>query len=471
MAFTTISEQPSAAHRRAPSGNGAKPVDYEQTLLSIRQARDTVLARNLELTRQLAVAEDRIAELEDDRDSANSARDAALALSQDLSTKGDELRGKLADALDEIATLRLNGRASPPQSAAGEALSSDEIAALQHKVAELEEAARLAAAQHEKALAMLTEQLAGTQRARDIAVAAVTNAQKQIEHLNADRKTLRAQFDSEKATLEARLAAAEAQLSTIADSGEPAHLPPDTAVLAAAPADVLDATESSISLAAMRAYLETLEAAPDNLDILEELDERLHEYAARGGAAGCAAIARFASACGELTRWLRKAPRKVSVTLPALRDALDLLHELSTDAVGTSLPDPAGAIVYSVDDDVDNCECIAMALEKIALQTRYSINPQIALEELSEGSCDLIILDVDLPGMSGIDLYTHIRKLPHHAGTPVVFLSGLMSTRERIDALEGGRRIFVPKPYNLNELGVMALAMILRTRLAQVEAA
>jgi DNA-binding response OmpR family regulator len=117
---------------------------------------------------------------------------------------------------------------------------------------------------------------------------------------------------------------------------------------------------------------------------------------------------------------------------------------------------------------VDNCECIAMALEKATLQTRYAIKAEVSLAELAKQPCDLIILDVDLGGdADGFDLYARIRKLKHHRKTPVLFVSGLSGTPARIAKLTGERDAFVQKPYNLNELTLHALSAILKHRLAQ----
>ena len=146
-------------------------------------------------------------------------------------------------------------------------------------------------------------------------------------------------------------------------------------------------------------------------------------------------------------------------------DAVDLLCELSKSGGAQKVADPAGALVYSVDDDVDNCECVAMSLEKMALQTRYAIKPEVALADLAAGPFDLIILDVDLPGMDGFDLSERIREFAHHRTTPIIFLSGLMSAKARLETLPGGSHAFVAKPYNLNELAVNALGMILKARL------
>ena len=444
--------------------------DSEKALLSIRQARDTVLARNLELTGKLAAAEDRVSELEDEREAADKARDAALQLVRDLSQTSDELREKALSLGSENSALQQAKRDAEHEvenarKACTEAPSASELDEVRSNLADTEAASTLLKKQFEKNVETLTAQLAAAVRARDIAVGAVTNAQRQIERLSTERKTLRTQLDADRATFEARLAHIESLLPAHESApSEPISQPLPTEC--AAPAEDAEST-----VAAMRACIESLATEPENRELLEDLDERFHEYAASAGGIGRAALARFSSACGEFTRWLRKTPRKIPAALDPLRDAVGLLHELSKSGGAEKVADPAGALVYSVDDDVDNCECVAMSLEKMALQTRYAIKPEVALADLAAGPFDLIILDVDLPGMNGFDLSARIREFAQHQTTPIIFLSGLMSAKARLETLPGSSHIFVAKPYNLNELAVIALGMILKARLNAVSAA
>ena len=208
-------EVESALHGRRPT-----PEDSEKALLSIRQARDTVLARNLELTGKLAAAEDRVSELEDEREAADKARDAALQLVRDLSQTSDELREKALSLGSENSALQQAKRDAEHEiesarKACTEAPSASELDEVRSKLADTEAASALLKKQFEKNVETLTAQLAAAVRARDIAVGAVTNAQRQIERLSTERKTLRTQLDADRATFEARLAHIESLLPAV----------------------------------------------------------------------------------------------------------------------------------------------------------------------------------------------------------------------------------------------------------------
>jgi DNA-binding response OmpR family regulator len=122
--------------------------------------------------------------------------------------------------------------------------------------------------------------------------------------------------------------------------------------------------------------------------------------------------------------------------------------------------------VYVVDDDVNNCEGITMAMEKMALKMRYAVTSEIALNELTAGPCDLIILDMDLSGMNGFRLFTLVRAIGHHEKTPVIFLSEMTGNKARVAEPRGNAHAFVSKPCDLNTLGLISLCMILKARLA-----
>lgn len=442
--------------------------ELEKALVSIRQARDMVIARNLEISGELGRTRDLVTEMEGERDAADHDRDAALQLAQDLSRQNDGFRGRAHSLAEENAALL--GKLREAEEAARERppvtstpivdvdVGSDD---LRRELAEAEAMNQLLKSQHAKHAATLGAELASAQRARDIAVASVTNAQRQGERLAGERRNLQTQIDSENANFAARIAQLESQLQNAAPA------PVDPIAESVDPSGSFVTHDGSVTTALIRSCIESLFEDPTNRATLDELDERFHGCAASASGLGHGAIARFSSACGELTRWLCKTPRKVEATLPTLRDAVEILASLSSLSRPEEISDPAGGLVYSVDDDGDNCECITMSLEKMALRSGYAIKPEIALAELATMPCEIITLDVDLGSMNGFDLSAQIRKIDLHRETPIIFLSGLMSTKDRIATLSGGPYDFIPKPYNLNELGVIALGAILKARLAK----
>ncbi len=73
-----------------------------------------------------------------------------------------------------------------------------------------------------------------------------------------------------------------------------------------------------------------------------------------------------------------------------------------------------------------------------------------ALEHLASNSFDLLILDLGLPGMSGVDLIQQIRTHELERRTPILVLSAYLELREKLSGAEVDA--FLPKPFGVLEL-------------------
>ena len=125
----------------------------------------------------------------------------------------------------------------------------------------------------------------------------------------------------------------------------------------------------------------------------------------------------------------------------------------------------ATARIYAVDDDRSACEMITEGLKNVGLQSKTTLHPSAAVAELAGSRYDLIILDVQLPDLDGFELCTHIRNMALHAETPIVFLTGNASQENRIESSLRGGNEFFSKPFNLQELGLRALTLIIKSQL------
>ena len=81
-----------------------------------------------------------------------------------------------------------------------------------------------------------------------------------------------------------------------------------------------------------------------------------------------------------------------------------------------------------------------------------------ALEEIDRGMVpDIILLDLNMPGMSGHEMLTHIKTSVLNQDIRVIILSGMTETSDRIRCLEAGADDFVTKPFNPKELELRLL--------------
>jgi two-component system, OmpR family, response regulator CpxR len=123
--------------------------------------------------------------------------------------------------------------------------------------------------------------------------------------------------------------------------------------------------------------------------------------------------------------------------------------------------------ILLIDDDEELCELLAdyMKLEGVSMEMVHTGDQGISRALSSE--YDLIILDIMLPGMHGLDVLREIRA---HSQIPVVMLTARGEDVDRIVGLELGADDYLPKPFNPRELLARMRAVMRRVTPAQSEA-
>jgi len=221
--------------------------------------------------------------------------------------------------------------------------------------------------------------------------------------------------------------------------------------------------DAKSSLAAMKHCYQSFTKDPSDLSLLNELHCHVHCFAERARVSGFVALHRLGSAFAYFVDELYKFPELLNnSTMRTLTQTVDFLGVLIKQRDYAALKDPAKALVYAVDDDADNVEAIKLAMETAMLQTHTTQEPAIALAELASSRFDLIFLDVNLGQIDGFELCQQIRQLAIHSRTPIVFLTGATTVENRVQSSLSGGNDFVAKPFNLHELSVKALTLILK---------
>ena len=117
--------------------------------------------------------------------------------------------------------------------------------------------------------------------------------------------------------------------------------------------------------------------------------------------------------------------------------------------------------VLVVADDVELCDLVKEFLQPEGLQVEAVHNGNRGLERALSGEHALVVLDVMLPGMNGLDV---LRKLRASSTVPVLLLTARGQDVDRIVGLELGADDYLPKPFNPRELVARIRAILRRTR-------
>ncbi len=114
--------------------------------------------------------------------------------------------------------------------------------------------------------------------------------------------------------------------------------------------------------------------------------------------------------------------------------------------------------VLVVEDDDDLLRATQLNLEKLGLTASVTADPEQALAMMQESTYDVLLTDLNLPGMSGMDLLKRVKA--EHAETLVIVITGFGTVDSAVEAMKSGAYDYVVKPvhqYRLNELVRRAL--------------
>ena len=223
------------------------------------------------------------------------------------------------------------------------------------------------------------------------------------------------------------------------------------------------------TLAALRASLQGIIKADNEVIRLPQVHEmyrRIRALTGNAGVAGMSKIACMSDALEALLKELYEKPKNLTAsTLRTVASAVDFLGILFDRGISSGEQEAPAPIVLVVDDEAISRRAVVYALEKAKLKSVNVEDPAVAYGMLLESKFDLIILDVDMPGMTGFELCTKLRALPAHKQTPVMFVTGLNDFESRTNSTVSGGNDFIAKPFLFIELAVKALVYVLQGRL------
>jgi two-component system KDP operon response regulator KdpE len=125
------------------------------------------------------------------------------------------------------------------------------------------------------------------------------------------------------------------------------------------------------------------------------------------------------------------------------------------------------AKVLAVDDEAQILTALGRGLGRVGHEVLVARNAADGLAAAAASSPDLVLLDLRLPDLDGIEV---VRRLRSWTGVPILLLSGDGTERARVAALDAGADDFIDKPFSMEELRARVGAALRRSRSATSEA-
>jgi len=129
--------------------------------------------------------------------------------------------------------------------------------------------------------------------------------------------------------------------------------------------------------------------------------------------------------------------------------------------------DGRGSSVLVVDDDPENLRLLVAVLKHGCLVPRPVLNGRLAIEAAVIEPPDLVLLDMSMPEMSGLDVCRWFKNDERLRSIPIIFISGLQGTDDKVEAFRAGGIDYVSRPFQ--ELEVL-IRIKTHLRLGQVQA-
>ena len=116
--------------------------------------------------------------------------------------------------------------------------------------------------------------------------------------------------------------------------------------------------------------------------------------------------------------------------------------------------------VLIVDDVVENCALVADYLEGVGCNIVIANSGAEALAAMARDPADLVLLDVEMPGMNGLEVCRKIKTAQATSMVPVVIVTAYSAVDDRVAALEAGADDFLAKPVEQTELVARARSLL-----------
>ena len=118
--------------------------------------------------------------------------------------------------------------------------------------------------------------------------------------------------------------------------------------------------------------------------------------------------------------------------------------------------------ILIVEDNPQNMRLVEMALSAESYTLLEATNGEEALEVAKKERPDLIIMDIQLPKMSGLEVTRKLREIPEFSRTPIIAITAYAMKGDKEKALDAGCNAYLSKPISARDLPNLIAKMLLQ---------
>ena len=225
------------------------------------------------------------------------------------------------------------------------------------------------------------------------------------------------------------------------------------------------------ALNAIRTHLKEIpknQNSSEQTQRFEELFLQVRSLTSQAASVGFAQLAQFSTALEALiTTILESSEYLTASVIRTLAQTVDFLGFLLNHISTLQTMDFSKFTLIAVDDDPINLHLIAESLRILKIKPILLDDPIQAQEHLSKTKFDLLLFDISMPDIDGLQLCKDVRSHsgPNHK-TPIIFITGADNFESRIQSRLSGGNEFIVKPFIPAELNAKILISVLHYRLA-----
>ena len=238
--------------------------------------------------------------------------------------------------------------------------------------------------------------------------------------------------------------------------------------------------ELSRRLRQMRACLAELHSRPDALELAQQLREAAHRLKGSGGSYGFPEISTASLQIETLLdKHLTTRTRLSSASMSDLERRMSDLQKAFLQADRRQAPPgsktstivgdshPQILRVITVDDDPAVTRLIETTLGEAGFLVKSVQQPEVAREAIESFGPDLVLLDIDMPKIDGLELCRSLRRQKRFQTLPIVFVTGRAQSVDKVEGLHAGADDYLTKPIDPKELVARCRTRIDRDRIVK----